>query len=91
MHDDIAMPDHAHAHMATDLALIHDLLGGRSAMRRAGGKWLPRLRGFRKMRAALHCHDYEEADTEAQDSKWAHQTGHRATHITALLRRAAQH
>ena len=51
---------------------------------------LPRLRGFRKMRAALHRHDFEEAATEAQDSKWAHQTGHRATHITALLRRAAQ-
>ena len=50
----------------------------------------PRLRGFRKMRAALHRHDFEEAATEAQDSKWAHQTGHRATHITALLRRAAQ-
>ena len=32
----------------------------------------------------------EEAATEAQDSKWAHQTGYRATHITALLRRAAQ-
>ena len=32
MHDDIAMPDHAHAQMASDLALIHDLLGGTSAM-----------------------------------------------------------
>lgn len=51
---------------------------------------LPRLRGFRKMRAALHRHDFEEAAIEAQDSKWAHQTGHRATHITVLLRRAAQ-
>ena len=35
-------------------------------------------------------HDFEEAAIEAQDSKWAHQTGHRATHITVLLRRAAQ-
>ena len=52
---------------------------------------LPRLRGFRKMHAALHRLDFEEAATEALDSKWAYQTGHRATHITALLQRAAQH
>ena len=32
----------------------------------------------------------EEAATDAQDIKWAHLTGYRATHITALLRRAAQ-
>ena len=51
---------------------------------------LPRLRGFRKMRAALHRHDFEAAATEAEHSKWARQTGHRATHISALLGRAAQ-
>ena len=56
MHDDIAMPDHAHAHMATDLALIHDLLGGTSAMRRAGGKWLPReeAESWQAWQARLH-------------------------------------
>ena len=29
-------------HMASDLDLIQDLMGGTSAMRRAGLRWLPR-------------------------------------------------
>jgi len=43
MHDgSIAAPGLAHRAMAAELDLISDLLGGTSAMRRAGQRWLPR-------------------------------------------------
>ncbi len=49
---------------------------------------LPRLRGFKKMLAALEAGDGERAATEALDSKWAGQVGERAHRIAALYRSA---
>ena len=47
---------------------------------------LPRLRGFKKMLAALEAGDGEQAAAEALDSKWARQVGERAQRIAALYR-----
>ncbi len=49
---------------------------------------LPRLRGFKKMLAALEAGDGERAAIEALDSKWAGQVGDRAQPIAALYRSA---
>lgn len=50
---------------------------------------MPRLRGFRKMIAALKAGDFESAAIEALDSKWAGQVGDRAPRIAALYRDAS--
>jgi len=47
---------------------------------------MPRLRGFRKMLAALEAQDYETAADEALDSRWARQVGDRAERIAELLK-----
>ena len=46
----------------------------------------PRLAGFRRMRAAIAADDWDRAAAEALDSRWATQTGHRASHIAQMLR-----
>ena len=46
----------------------------------------PHLAAFRRMRAAIAAGDWDAAATEALDSRWARQTGRRATDIAALLR-----
>ena len=46
----------------------------------------PRLAGFRRMRDAIGCDDWQLAATEALDSRWAAQTGRRAQHIAGMLR-----
>lgn len=45
-----------------------------------------KLCGFRRMLAALRVDDYEQAATEALDSRWATQVGPRATRIAHMLR-----
>lgn len=50
---------------------------------------LPRLRGFRRMLAALEGYKFEKAAQEALESKWAHQVGQRAHRIASLYREAA--
>lgn len=47
---------------------------------------LPRLRGFKKMLAALQVHDWETAAKEMLDSKWAMQVGNRALELVQMLR-----
>ena len=47
---------------------------------------LPRLRGFKRMIAALGAHDYDKAATEAMDSLWARQVGDRANRVADLMR-----
>lgn len=49
---------------------------------------MPRLRGFKKMLAALQAGDGRRAAKEALDSKWARQVGARAERIAALYRQA---
>ena len=46
----------------------------------------PRLSSFVKMIAAVKARDWTTAAIEALDSRWASQTGTRATKIAALLR-----
>ena len=46
---------------------------------------VPRLTGFRKMWAAIHCGDYSEAAVEMMDSKWARQVGRRAERLSAMM------
>jgi lysozyme len=46
----------------------------------------PRLAGFTRLRAAVRRGDWQAAAVEALDSRWATQTGHRATEIAAMLR-----
>lgn len=46
----------------------------------------PRLSGFKKMLAALKDGDWNEAATQALDSRWARQVGARAERIAALIR-----
>ena len=46
----------------------------------------PRLAGFRRMRAAIAADDWDRAAAEALDSRWAAQTGRRASHIAQMLR-----
>ena len=45
-----------------------------------------RLRGFRKMWAALRIDDFTVAATEMLDSKWAEQVGVRATRLADRMR-----
>ena len=45
MSDTVATPNAAWHAMAQDRQLIHDLMGGTRAMRRAGERWLPREPG----------------------------------------------
>ena len=45
----------------------------------------PRLSGFRKMRRALLRHDFDEAASQALDSKWASQVPRRAREIAAMI------
>lgn len=47
---------------------------------------VPRLKGFKKMLAALQRMDYEEAARQALDSKWAKQVGGRAIELAEKLR-----
>jgi lysozyme len=46
----------------------------------------PRLAGFTRLRAAVMRGDWDAAAGEALDSRWAVQTGRRATDIAAMLR-----
>jgi len=46
---------------------------------------VPRLTGFRKMWAAIHCGDYAEAAVEMMDSKWAKQVGRRAERLSLMM------
>ena len=48
----------------------------------------PRLRGFKKMIAALHAGDFDRAALEALDSKWAREdvAPERSGEIAAMLR-----
>lgn len=48
---------------------------------------VPRLTGFRKMWAAIHCGDYAEAAVEMMDSKWARQVGRRAERLSDMMRK----
>ncbi len=50
----------------------------------------PRLSQFKKMFAALQAHDYEEAEREALNSKWAKQVGNRTTRICSLIKGSTQ-
>ena len=45
-----------------------------------------RLAGFKRLRAAVRDGDWDLAAAEALDSRWATQTGRRATEVAALLR-----
>ena len=45
-----------------------------------------RLRGFRRMLAAIRAGAWEAASDEAMDSKWARQVGRRAETIARMLR-----
>lgn len=47
----------------------------------------PRLRGFKKMLAALAREDFDEAAREMLDSKWAGQVGLRAVQLADIMRR----
>jgi lysozyme len=46
----------------------------------------PRLRGFKKMFAALEVEDYNEAANQMLDSNWAKQVGQRAKTLEAMMR-----
>jgi len=46
----------------------------------------PRLAGFTRLRGAMMQGDWDAVAAEALDSRWAAQTGHRATDIAAMLR-----
>lgn len=46
---------------------------------------LPRLKGFRRMWAALASGDYSEAAVEAKDSRWYHQVGDRGDRIASVI------
>jgi len=45
-----------------------------------------RLAGFGRLRAAVRRGDWQLAAAEALDSRWASQTGHRASEVAAMLR-----
>jgi lysozyme len=45
-----------------------------------------RLAGFVRFRAAVMRGDWDLAAAEALDSRWASQTGHRASEVAAMLR-----
>jgi lysozyme len=47
---------------------------------------LPRLKGFKRMIAALQAKNYTVAAQEALDSKWATQVGQRAKDVAVMLR-----
>lgn len=48
---------------------------------------VPRLKGFRKMWAALRAGDFETAALEMMDSKWSRDVGPRATRLAEMMRR----
>lgn len=48
---------------------------------------LGRLRGFRKMLAAIEAGDYRTAAQEMRDSKWAAQVGRRAVTLARMMAR----
>lgn len=48
-----------------------------------------RLRGFKKMIAAIKVHDYDEAARQALDSKWAQQVGARAHELATIIKTGA--
>ncbi len=48
----------------------------------------PRLSGFKNMLAALEAGDWQQAATEALDSRWAKQVGARSERIASLIREA---
>lgn len=45
-----------------------------------------RLKGFKKMIAAVHSEDWEEAAVQMLDSKWAKQVGARADRLAVMMR-----
>ncbi len=47
---------------------------------------LTKLKGFKKMLAALERHDFQTAADEMLDSKWARQVGGRAKTLAAVMR-----
>lgn len=47
---------------------------------------LPRLRGFKRMWAAISRKDYDEAAVEMLDSKWHRQVGQRAKRLAQMMR-----
>lgn len=47
---------------------------------------LPRLKGFKRMIAALEAKNYTVAAQEALNSKWATQVGQRAKDVAVMLR-----
>lgn len=47
---------------------------------------LPRLKGFKRMIAALHANNRTLAAIEALDSKWAQQVGQRAKDVALMMR-----
>ena len=60
--------------------------GGCQAEPGTGRQGAQRLAGFRRMREAIACDDWQLAATEALDRRWAAQTGRRAQHIAGMLR-----
>lgn len=48
---------------------------------------LPRVRMFRKMAAAIHQGDFNEAARQMINSKWAEQVKHRATELAVKMKR----
>ena len=61
-------------------------LAAATRSRGRAGRGAQRLAGFRRMREAIACDDWQLAATEALDSRWAAQTGRRAQHIAGMLR-----
>ncbi len=59
---------------------------GRALVNMAFNLGLPRLNKFRKMLIALQEHRFNDAATEALDSRWADQVGDRAQRIAELYR-----
>ena len=51
---------------------------------------VPRLKGFKRMFAALQGLDYKAAADEMLDSRWASQVGIRATELSAKMRNAGR-
>lgn len=49
-----------------------------------------RVKGFRRMRAALRSGDYEKAAIEMLDSKWARQVGYRAKKLAKMMETGKQ-
>ena len=47
---------------------------------------ISRLKGFKKMLAAMEAGDYEKAASEAKDSRWYNQVGRRSVEVCAMIR-----